>query len=569
VNVLSKNGVWIALWLLLSTPTAIAGTLTASVDSAHISRNETLTLTLQYDQRSSDKPDTSALETQFNVRRQSTSSNIQIINGDISTNTIWEYELSPKRTGKLLIPSFSINGDFSEAVSIDVDEKSVGITQTDQQIYTETQLDKPKVYTQQQAIVTWRLVSRMGAPQVRFAPPHINGVITQDLGNRSYQRTGSNGNSEWVIEQRYALFPQQSGKITIPSQTFQAIVNERQQHISGFLISTPTEILRDTEEQQLDVIPPPSSHNKAWLPASSVEIFQQISGLNAQSQATAGTAFTRTIRIRAKGLSAEQLPMPDMQASNVKIYPEKPIFDNKTGSQGNIGTRDDRAAVIATQAGKLVLPAIHIAWYDINAEQWRDAELPESTLEVLPNPSAAQTQQTTTPPPADNAPTANTPTPNTHKTDTAIISNAPQSNISGNPIWLFAIGILVLALLLLVAYIFYLQKKLRRTTALTPTHSPQKNSFERIAHPKNLIDENNLHTIYHALTQQSATLNHGVLLTQPEAQTALRTLEKHLYGNGNPPSAESIQTLIGILTQADVSTAPIKKNKKPQLDNLY
>ncbi|HNI37480.1 MAG TPA: hypothetical protein PKZ68_04215, partial [Pseudomonadales bacterium] len=67
MNVLSKNGVWIALWLLLSTPTAIAGTLTASVDSAHISRNETLTLTLQYDQRSSDKPDTSALETQFNV----------------------------------------------------------------------------------------------------------------------------------------------------------------------------------------------------------------------------------------------------------------------------------------------------------------------------------------------------------------------------------------------------------------------------------------------------------------------------------------------------------------------
>jgi len=377
----SLNIALIALLLFFS-HNLLAGTLTASVDSTHISRNETLTLTLKYDERSGDTPDTSELEKQFNIRRQGTSSGIRIINGDVSGSTTWEYELSPKRAGPLLIPSFSINGDFSEAISIAVDEKSVNATQTDQKIYTETTLDQSKVYTQQQAVITWRLVSRAGAPQVRFAPPHINGVITQDLGNRSYQRTGSNNSSEWVIEQRYALFPQQSGKIIIPAQTFQVVVNETQQHISGFFISTPTEITRDTDEQQLDVIPPPNTGNKTWLPASSVEILQQITGLNAQSQATVGTAFTRTIRIRANGLSAEQLPAPDMQANNAKIYAEKPVFDNKASSQGNKGTREDRAAVIATQAGKLVLPAIHIAWYDVNAAQWRDAELAESTIDV-------------------------------------------------------------------------------------------------------------------------------------------------------------------------------------------
>ena len=460
-----------------------------------------------------------------------------------------------------MIPSFSIDGNFSEAISIDVDENSSSVTQTDLQIYTETSLDKPKVHTQQQAVVTWRLVSRMGAPQVRFAPPHINGVMTQDLGNRSYQRASSNGGSEWVIEQRYALFPQQSGNIKIPSQTFQVLVNETQRHLSGFLISTPTEITRNTEEKQLEVIPPPNTSNHTWLPASDLEIFQQITGLDAQSQATAGTAFTRTIRIRAKGLSAEQLPKPDMQASNVKIYAEPPVFDNKAGSQGNIGMREDRAAVIAMQAGTLVLPAIHIGWYDTETSQWRSAILEESTINVLPNPNAPAQQINTEATPPDTT---------TAKTQTSLNTNAqPTSNTTPNTyLWQILVGVLVLCLLLLAAYIYYLQRKVRGENLPTkPITSTKKNAGTTDI--QQIIASGNLRNLYQYITQWAITPERKAILAQPDAQAALQTLEKHLYGNGVAPTTEILHLLTEMLSRQDSPANQPTKESHAQLGSLY
>ncbi len=571
--------VFFLLILLTASHQLFAGALTASVDSTHISRNETLTLTLKYDGRSSDKPDTSALEQQFNIRRQGSSSNISIINGDMSSSTTWEYELSPKRTGKLLIPSFSIDNEFSEAISIDVDEKSPDVTQTNQQLYTETTLDTKKVYTQQQAIVTWRLISRMGPPQVRMAPPQITGVLLQDLGNRSYQRTGSNGNSEWVIEQRYALFPQHSGAITIPSQTFQAVVNQTQQHISGFIISEPTEVTRDTEEQQLEVLPPPDTQGKNWLPASSVEISQQITGLDKQSQATAGTAFTRTIHIRAKGLSAEQLPAPDMQANGVKVYPEKPTFDNKAGAQGNIGTREDRVAVIATQAGKLILPAISISWYDTETSQWKTAELPASTINVLPNPSA---------PPQAATPTSNTtPTTSTQQekgsentTPSTDVANKPVSveNSARNFIWPTVVGVLLLGMVLMAIYIYRLKNKVVNPLTAEQTRHCSNNSAifvqqsSDIQRIKQAIQNNDWQSAYQLLHTWSAAPEHKTTAEQSAFQNALNVLANHLYGKGSAPTSETMQAVLALLEQHSKTAtkgSSTAKGKSAQLGSLY
>ncbi|MEZ5540071.1 MAG: BatD family protein [Pseudomonadales bacterium] len=562
------------LFLICFSGSLYAGTLTATVDSTQLSRNETLTLTLQYDERTSDKPDTRELEQSFNIRRQGSSSSMRIINGDYSSTTTWEYELSPKRTGKLLIPSFSIGQDFSEAISIDVAEKSSNATQTDQPLYTETSLDKKQVYSQQQAIITWRLISRMGAPQVRLAPPQISGVLIQNLGDRSFQRTGSNGRSEWVIELRYAIFPQQSGSITIPSQTFQAFVNQPQHHSSGFIISTPTEITRDTEEQQLEVLSPPDTQGKNWLPATSLEVMQQITGLNSNTQATVGTAFTRTVRTRAKGLSAEQLPAFDMQASNVKAYPEKPSFENKAGTQGNIGTREDRAAIIATQPGKLVLPAVQIPWYDTEAAQWRTAELPESTIEVLPNPNAS-----TQPPPASTPPVVPSTVPDTSEPAAIPAASAPLPHSSSNStastalLWPIAVVVLLLSLILLAVYTLRLQLRVRQQNiGELPTTSSNSTSKQATINERDIeqaVQHADYHTAYRLLSQWTHQLN---AMDNPSIQAALQIIEKHLYGNGAAPSPDAIQALFAQLAQqskAAVNNKTTKHSKEIQLGDLY
>lgn len=561
------------LTLLLSINTLYAGNLTASVDRTTVHRHETLTLTLQYDARSSDDPDTTDLSKQFDIisRRQSTG--ISIVNGDVSSNTTWEFELSPKTTGKLLIPSFSIGNDFSEAIAITVDDSAVTSTQTGQKIYTETAVDKNKVFTQQQVIVSWRLVSRAGTPEVQFTPPHIDGVIAKDLGSHAYTRASANGgSSEWVIEQRYALFPQHSGKITIPSQTFQAVVNQSQQQFSGMLFSVPTQVALDTEEQYIDVMTPPASNHPFWLPASSVDISQQISGLNQQSQATVGTAFTRTIHTQAQGLSAEQLPDINTQANGFKVYAEKPTFDNKAAQQGNIGTREDRMAIIPTQAGKLVLPAIHIPWYDVNTNQWREAVLPESTIEVLPAPNTTTSQQNTQTPSAHNAPQPEPPS--------AIPSSShSNSNSTGTAtyLWQIVVGVLLLILIALSIYIYRLQQNIDKKNNAIDSNVKQNLHHKTMTSPKTPLDEiqnaiqaSDWRTLHSALVKWATQLGNPAILQHPEIAAVMQAIEKHLYGSGAAPTPESTQALPALLKQLmDAEKNSRTHEKKPQLDKLY
>jgi hypothetical protein len=203
-------------FFLLTLLTALnlqAGTLSATTDRTQLGPDETLTLSIQYDTSTDDEPDTRELEQQFTILGRNTSSNIQIINGDISRKTIWYYELAPRKSGTLLIPGFSINGDTSEAIAVEVgtipnNSASQTSRQPEQSVYTETSLDKDHIFIQQQAVITWRLIYRRNISEPQFPTPQIDGVLVQDLGSHSYKRTGADGNIEGVVEQRYALFPQ-------------------------------------------------------------------------------------------------------------------------------------------------------------------------------------------------------------------------------------------------------------------------------------------------------------------------------------------------------------------------
>lgn len=580
-----------ALWALLTT-SAHAGNLTAEVDSTHINRNETLTLSIQYDEQTRTTPDTTDLEKDFNIRRQGRSSNISLVNGNMTSTTTWQYEISPKRTGQLLIPSFAIDNDFSDAIAITVDDKSTSTTQTDAPLYTETQLDRSKAYVQQQVIVTWRLISRAGAPEVRFTrQPQVSGAMMQDIGNRTYQRAGANGRSEWVIEQRYALFPQQSGSITIPAQTFQAVVTTPRQHSSGFFLSTPSAVDLETDAKQLEVMPA-IDNGKNWLPATTLNIQQQTTGLNQQAQATAGTAFTRTIQIRAQGLTAEQLPSPDIPINGAKIYSEKPVFNNKANSEGNIGTREDRAAIIATQAGTLLLPAVHIAWYDTQAEQWREAVLPEKTIEVLPNPNADANTNANTNAPTD-ASTAHTPTTatvensaptpsaTTPATATSTTIETPAVNNQENlRLWQIGCAALLLILLALFMYTVQLRRNMQKQTTAQTTQQPTDNSTTTLLHKNNTLDDQSLqqtiarsdwHNLYQTLQQWAHTAERQAALQQPPIAATWRVLETHLYGKGPAPTAETAQLMVEQITAWATDHGSLKKSNsgKAQLDSLY
>ncbi len=408
----------ISLWLL---PVAYAGTLTSSVDRTNITSSDAITLTVSYDTNAgSQEPDVTLLAKDFSVLSRSTGSNIQIINGNFSRSTNWSYELQPRKTGKLLIPSFKINNDFSDAITINVDEPSAKTPQNNAQkqnsIYSEVDITNTKHYVQEQILVTWRLISTMQISNPTIAAPQIANVLTQDMGTKQYERTNADGQRERVLEQRFAFFPQRSGVINIPAQQFQFTLNAMRSFGFGLLSQGQERKYINTAQKTINVLPALESptanklsqnDNTRWLPAKNITIEQKIIGANSNGSVTVGASFTRTIQLRAEGLLAEQLPPPTMEITGTKVYSSAPQLKNTPTAQGIIGLREDSAAIIPQHSGAMTLPAIHVEWYDIEAEQWRTAVLPAKTLTVMP--SATLTPQAGTAAEPQKAATASTP----------------------------------------------------------------------------------------------------------------------------------------------------------------
>ncbi len=554
-----------------------AGTLSATTDRANLSTRETLTLSIQYDETADDEPDTRELEQQFMILSRNKSSSIRIINGDASSTTTWYFELSPRKSGTLVIPSFTVNGDSSEAITIEVTTKpDTQASSSSQNIYTEALLDKDNVYVQQQVIATWRLVSRFNISEPQFLPPKIDGALVQDLGIRGFHRPGADGSIERVIEQRYAIFPQQSGNIIIPPQQFQAVVDTPQRTASGFFRPSRSQVRLGTDEKSISVMPADARASTEWLPATALEISQEITGTNQTQQATAGVAFTRVIRIRAEGLSAEQLPPADMHANGIKFYSENPVFSNKESPRGVIGLREDRAAIIATQAGKLTLPAIAIPWYDVDASQWRESVLPETVIDVLPgsttagtatNAGTAPTERNAADAGNDSSDTIHLPVTATQEQNTG----ATQTDSRMPNPWQISTALLLILVIAITSYWYRLYHRIQSPdqansiasqplAAVKPRHGA---ALLRTAEQGNLKD---LHQELSAWAKEQSA--NRAALQDPSVAPLLLALEKHLYGDGSAPDAKAIKELPAQLEKIarGYSNGTEEKN---QLDTLY
>jgi hypothetical protein len=101
---------------------------------------------------------------------------------------------------------------------------------------------------------------------------------------------------------------------------------------------------------------------------------------------TVGEPVTRTITIRAEGLSAAQItPLQEPQGDNYRGYPDQPQLDEIITPNGLAATRIESLALVPNKPGEIVLPAVQLVWWDTNSDQPRIASLSPITLQVSPS----------------------------------------------------------------------------------------------------------------------------------------------------------------------------------------
>ena len=367
--------------------------LVASVDRDQLNSGETVELTLESnDATLFGKPDLTPLENLFEVRGTRQVNQLTTLNDANAPSTRWIITLQPKRTGVVVIPSLQVGENHSQPIRLNVTQSAASETQL-APVFIEASLDQPSVYVQAQAILTLRIYHSVALyDDSSLTPLHVNDAIVEQLGeSRTYEKL-INGVRHGVIELRYGIYPQHSGELIIPAQTFSAtLVDSQQAQAPTPLGPKPGKMTHVTSTDiPLLVKPKPEDYpaTAPWLPARSLSMSETWSPEPDHCQV--GDSLTRTLTLKAEGLSSAQLPaLPATDVNGLRRYPDLPQLSNQTTENGLIGSREEREALVPTRVGQVELPAVEVVWWNTHEDRLERSYLPARTLQVAANPNLA------------------------------------------------------------------------------------------------------------------------------------------------------------------------------------
>lgn len=392
------------LLALLALPSQ-AATLVASVDRTRLGAGETVELTLQSnDVTQFGKPDLSALDLDFEVRDTRQVNRPATLDTDAQATTRWMITLLPRHTGTVIIPPLQLGEAKSQAITLQVLVGDDADANNLAPVFIDASLDADSVYVQAQAVLTVRIYHSVALyDDSKLSPLQITDAKTEQLGEPKTYEKLIKGVRHGVIEVRFAIYPQRSGDLMIPAQVFSATLAD----LSSASDATPRpgKLLRVTSAQiPLGVRPRPAAwpNDAPWLPARSLSLSESWNPEPAQSQV--GDSLTRTLSLKADGLSSAQLPpLPATNVNGLRRYPDQPQLNNLASERGLIGSRDEREALVPTRSGNIDLPPVEVVWWNTHEDHLERSSLPARSLRVVDNPTlAVETPVTDSAAPAEN-----------------------------------------------------------------------------------------------------------------------------------------------------------------------
>lgn len=372
----------------------------ATVNRTVIPSGETIQLRLQRDGSTDSQPDLIALKKDFDILGSGSGTNVEIINGHMSSKAQVTVLLSPKHSGKIQIPALQWDGEQSAPIELtvggDASQQAQGENNSPH-VFLTTSLDQKQPYVQAAVVLTVRLYSDQSLYQATLDFPASSDVIVKQFGKDKASNETKNGRNYQVIERKYLLFAQRSGKISLAGPVLDAEISDGSSNDPfgdmfkslGAMMSQTRPLHLSANPIGIEVLPRPANITP-WLPAQKM-ILEETWG---QDKATihVGEPLARHLHIAALGLTGEQLPDPNMLISlpdKIKAYPDQVSIADSPEGNTVMGSRDQDIALIATQAGHYVLPAVKLIWWDTVRNTRREAILPEEALDILPASNAA------------------------------------------------------------------------------------------------------------------------------------------------------------------------------------
>lgn len=346
---------------------------------------------------------------------RSQQSSIQIINGKrtSSSSTAFTYILLAGSPGTYTIPAASVevNGEkvFSNAISIKVlpqDQNSgnsgnnrggsasssrsqaAGSRISANDLFITATASKTTVHEQEAILLTYKVYTVVNLRQLYGKMPDLKGFHTQEV-ELPQQKTftlehykGRNYNT--TVWSQYVLFPQQTGKLEIPSITFDGVV--AQQTVSDdpfdafFNGGGYVEVKKKITTPKLVINVQPLPAKPAGF-SGAVGEFKLASSINATDVKT-NDAVTIKLTLSGTG-NMKLIGTPEVKfPQDFEIYDPKVTDDYKLTNSGLTGTKTFEYLAIPRHAGNFTIPAVEFTYFDLKSNSYKTLKTEAYNLKV-------------------------------------------------------------------------------------------------------------------------------------------------------------------------------------------
>lgn len=356
-------------------------------------------------------------------------SSYQYVNGKAtsSSSVTFTYTLSAKKTGTYTIPGATVTVDGKKLTSNKVSVTIGGSnsqggqhnggnnrgggsnvpvqnngTITSHDLFITSTASKTHVHEQEAILLTYKIYSRVNLEQLNPKMPDLKGFHVQEIElpkTKSLTPENYNGTMyNTAIWAQYVLFPQQTGKMTIPAIDFEATVMQQVRNMD------PLDAFFNTgssyNEINKTIVAPAINIQVDELPTKPAGFSGGVGKFQLKSELVgkepkSGEALTLKLTVSGTG-NMKLIKTPEVNApKDFEAYDPKVTDETQLTRNGIEGTKTFEYIFVPRNPGKYTIPSVPFIYFDLESNAYKTLQSDEYTLDIAKGKNTGSSKNTT------------------------------------------------------------------------------------------------------------------------------------------------------------------------------
>lgn len=248
--------------------------------------------------------------------------------------------------------------------------------------------NKTKVYEQEPIVLTYKVFTQVNLTQLSGKMPDLKGFLSQEVPlpqQKSFTLERVNGALyRTTMWSQYVMFPQQTGKLTIPSIRFEGAVTMEDPNIDpidAFFNGADyqVKVVRETPSVSVEVSPLPAPR-----PANFSGAVGRLAIASEVVTKTPRTNEALVVRVTVSGVGNMKLiKTPAVKfPTSFDVYDPKMTDRTRLTDQGMAGDMVYEYTVIPREKGKYTIPPLQFTYFDVGTNEYRTVETKAMDVDV-------------------------------------------------------------------------------------------------------------------------------------------------------------------------------------------